>query len=167
MTPPAVGTGTLRRLSELDTGGHPVLSVYLVHDQRHHRRAPGNCTQPSFPSPTQEDLAEHARRLAGLLLRAHRRRAFEELVVLAPSGLWPAIEAVLHSRLACLMDLELIDAPAQEIAHAVSEHAHAELAASSNSTRLPLTATISTARHAALLGPPESAPERVLTAAAR
>ncbi len=29
MAPPAVGTGTLRRLSELDTGGHPVLSVYL------------------------------------------------------------------------------------------------------------------------------------------
>jgi hypothetical protein len=29
MAPPAVGTGTLRRLGELDTGGLPVLSVHL------------------------------------------------------------------------------------------------------------------------------------------
>jgi hypothetical protein len=29
MVPPAVGTGTLRRLSELKTSCHPVLSVYL------------------------------------------------------------------------------------------------------------------------------------------
>lgn len=29
MAPPAVGTGTLRRLGELDTDGHPGLSVYL------------------------------------------------------------------------------------------------------------------------------------------
>ncbi|MGH2834633.1 MAG: hypothetical protein ACRDK4_14355 [Solirubrobacteraceae bacterium] len=29
MAPPAVGTGTLRRLGALDSYGHPVLSVYL------------------------------------------------------------------------------------------------------------------------------------------
>lgn len=29
MVPPAVGTGTLRRLSELKTSCHPVLSAYL------------------------------------------------------------------------------------------------------------------------------------------
>ncbi|MGA2321656.1 MAG: hypothetical protein ABSG95_13080 [Solirubrobacteraceae bacterium] len=34
MAPPAVGTGTLRRLGALDTKGRPVLSVYLDPDCR-------------------------------------------------------------------------------------------------------------------------------------
>jgi len=36
MTPPVVGSGTLRRLRELDTSGHPVLSVYLDADSVGH-----------------------------------------------------------------------------------------------------------------------------------
>lgn len=137
-----------------------------VDDQRHQRPAPGDCTQLSGSCPTQEDPAEHARRLAGLLLRAHRRRAFEELVVFAPSGLWPAIEAALHSdlrgRLTALVELELIDAPAQEIAHALCEHARCDRTASSvrsSSTRPPLAGAISTARHATILPLSERMPE--------
>src|SRR5664280_3327589 len=36
MAPPVVGSGTLRRLRELDTSGHPVLSVYLDADSVGH-----------------------------------------------------------------------------------------------------------------------------------
>jgi hypothetical protein len=144
-----------------------------VRDRHHDRPALGDCTQPNGPCPTQEDPAEHARRLAGLLLRAHRRRPFEELAVFAPTGLWPAIEASLQSdlrsRLTALVDLELIDATAQEIAHALSQHARSERAAHSacsSSTRPPLASAISTAHHATILTVPEPTPEHALTAAA-
>jgi Bacterial archaeo-eukaryotic release factor family 10 len=42
MTPPAVGLGTLRRLSEMPTAGHPVLSLYLNLD-RAARSQPASC----------------------------------------------------------------------------------------------------------------------------
>ncbi len=144
-----------------------------VCDRHHHRPALGDCTQLRGSCPTQGDPTEHARRLAELLLRAHRRRAFEELAVVAPSGLWPAIEAALHrdlrSRLTALVDIELIDASVQEIAHALSRHAcsgRAAHTACSSSTRPPLAGAISTARHATVLALPESTPEHALTAAA-
>jgi hypothetical protein len=142
-------------------------------DRRRHRPALGDCTRLNGLSPTQEDPAEHARRVAGLLLRAHRRRAFEELAVCAPSGLWPAIEAALHgdlqSRLTTLVDLELIHAPAQEIAHTLREHARGERAARSacsSSTRIPRASVISTAHHDTVLALPQRTPQDALTAAA-
>lgn len=71
-----------------------------------------------------EHVVEHARRLAELLLRAHRRRPFDQLVVAAPNALWPFIEGALDSalraRLAGLVELDLEHAPAQELARAVA-----------------------------------------------
>jgi hypothetical protein len=68
---------------------------------------------------------EHAWRLAERLLRAHRRQAFERLVIIAPSEVLPVIEADLHSdlrdRLAGLVaqpDLER--APAPEVLRTVA-----------------------------------------------
>jgi protein required for attachment to host cells len=273
MTPPAVGTGTLRRLSALDTGGHPVLSVYLglesgrsleaaaearereldgaiaeieqgamqvevgrlhevlrsmpalapgtrslalfssaqgatvaavplpspiepmavidtlawleplagiftpgdnavavidrhagrlfrgaprmlvefatVRDQHHCKPTPGDCSGPTRCSPTEERLAEHAGRLASLLLRAHRRRAFDQLVLIAPRELWRTAEGALHSdlrgRLTALIDLDFMDAPAQEITRAVAQHAHVqrtERCGRSSQTALPAPTTI-------------------------
>jgi hypothetical protein len=61
MTPPAVGLGTLRRLSEMPTAGHPVLSVYLDLD-RAARAQPANCVSEldalladSTPPPSPRD----------------------------------------------------------------------------------------------------------------
>ncbi len=272
MAPPAVGIGTLRRLSELDTGGHPVLSVYLgldpasdpsalaatyareldaviacmgrrtaaselgslhellrrvplaygmrslalfsyargaaveavalpspvepmavtdtlpwleplagiftpgddavavvdhhvarlfrgaprllvefatVHDERHCRPALGDCSPQNRTRPSEEHLAEHVDRLATLLLRANRRRAFDRLVVIAPRGLWPTLEGALHSdlraRLTGFVELDVIDASPQEIARAVARHAHSDRAQRrerSSRTALPVPVTI-------------------------
>ncbi|MGA2321657.1 MAG: hypothetical protein ABSG95_13085 [Solirubrobacteraceae bacterium] len=60
-----------------------------MHDERQRRPALGERSQLRPPCTIEEDVAEHARRLAELLLRAHRRRAFDELVIAAPSELWP------------------------------------------------------------------------------
>lgn len=68
MTPPAVGLGTLRRLSEMPTGGHPVVSVYLDLD-RAAQAQPASCASKldalladSTPQPTARE-SESARRL--------------------------------------------------------------------------------------------------------
>jgi hypothetical protein len=97
-----------------------------LHDELHRRHVPGDRSQLGFPGLVEEHLDEHARRVAELLLRAHRGRAFDELVVIAPSELWPVVEAALHgdlrSRLGWLVDLDLDDAPAQDIVRALAEH---------------------------------------------
>ena len=84
----------------------------------------------SYPCSPVERLAKHAQRVAELLLRADRRRAFDQLVVATPSDLWPVVKAALHSdllsRVAGLVELRLGDAASQEIARAVVEHAHPE-----------------------------------------
>jgi len=231
MAAPAVGIGTLRRLGELETGGDPVLSVYLGLDctgsssaaTREHalerlmadteRRsveadvgrlhAMLRCTpglaygtrslalfssakgtavaavplpSPVGPmavidtSPWLEPLAgifspgdhavavvdrcaarlfrgssrmlvefatvhddcdrRRARRVTELLLRADRRRAFDQLVVVSPCELRPIVDAALQSdlrrRLTGLVELGLGEASAQEIARAVAERARPE-----------------------------------------
>ncbi|HWJ50288.1 MAG TPA: hypothetical protein VNR42_04665 [Solirubrobacteraceae bacterium] len=45
MTPPVVGTGTLRRLRELDSSGQPVLSVYLDTDSTRYPTASARADQ--------------------------------------------------------------------------------------------------------------------------
>ena len=68
MTPPAVGLGTLRRLSEMPTAGHPVLSLYLDLD-RAAQSQPATCVSKldallagSTPQPSPRD-SETAREL--------------------------------------------------------------------------------------------------------
>jgi hypothetical protein len=86
---------------------------------------------------------------------------------MAPPAVEAALDHVLRSRLTALVDLELIDASAREIAHALSEHARSARAARStraSSTRPSLAGAISTARHATILALPEPAPEHALAA---
>lgn len=59
MTPPAIGLGTLRRLQELPTAGHPVLSLYLALDRTTH----------SHPTACESSLADM---VAGLTPRPSR-----------------------------------------------------------------------------------------------
>lgn len=139
-----------RRTARLFRGAPQMLVEFAtVHDQRH--RKPTLGAKPTSSSPAEEHLTEHAGRLAALLLRAHRRREFDELVLIAPGELWPVIEAALHSdlrgRLAGLVELDLMDAPAQEVARAVSHYAQrerterTERCGRSNVTGLPLPVT--------------------------
>lgn len=116
-----------RRSGRLFRGGPGMLVEFVaLHDELHRRHASGNCSRPGCPSPIEEHVDEHARHLAELLLRAHRRRAFDELVVIAPSELWAVIEASLHedlsSRLAGLVELDLEDAPTPEIVRRLAQH---------------------------------------------
>jgi hypothetical protein len=75
--------------------------------------------------PTERCLVEDVRRLAALLMRAHRRRIFELLVVAAPCELWPLIEDALptdlRGRLVGVVADELADASAPEVASAIAE----------------------------------------------
>jgi hypothetical protein len=140
MAPPAIGIGTLRRLGHLETSGGPVLSVYSglnqggcpsaasregeLEAELHYGHTPDEWSQLGLRHPIEDRLAEHARRLGGLLLRAHRRRAFDNLVVAAPRELWPfiegALDSVLRARLAGLVELDLEHETAQEIVRAVA-----------------------------------------------
>jgi hypothetical protein len=148
-----------RRAARLFRGGPGMLVEFAaLHDELHRRHVLGDCSQLRLPGCIEEHVDEHARRLAELLLRAHRRRAFEEIVVIAPSELWSAIEAALHSdlrsRLGWLVELDLDDSPAQEIVRAVAQHLQhdpTEHCGSSTMTTLPLGAQAvsrqSTTRH--------------------
>ncbi len=74
---------------------------------------------------TERYPAADARRLAALLMRAHRRRIFEQLVIAAPSELRPlikyALPTELRGRLVGVVADELADASAPEVASAVAE----------------------------------------------
>lgn len=148
-----------RRAARLFRGAPRMLVEFAtVRDQRHRRRAPGDCSRPTCICPTEEHLDEHAQRIAGLLLRAHRRRAFDRLVLIAASELWPVVEGALHDelrdRIAGLVELELMDAPAQEIACTLARHLQRErmaCRARTNRTGPPLPVAISTAHGADVL----------------
>ena len=90
----------------------------------HGRATPSDRPGTRAEPPSAEHIAEHARRLSVLLMRAHRRRAFDHLVVAAASELRPSIEATLDSdlreRLAGPVELDLEHAPTEEVARAVA-----------------------------------------------
>jgi hypothetical protein len=139
-----------RHIGRLFRGAPRMLVEFAtVHDQRHCKPTLGDCSRPACCSPIEEHLAQHAGRLATLLLRAHRRRTFDQLAVIAPRELWPTLEGALHSdlrgRLTGLMELDVIDAPAREIARTVAQHVQryrTERRACSSRTSLSLPATI-------------------------
>ena len=114
-----------RRAARLLRGGPRTLVEFAaVDDERQPGPAKSGWWRIRWRHGIEERDAEHARRLAGRLLRAHRRQAFDHLVVIASRELWPVIEAALHSdlrdRLAGLVDLDLGHAPAREILRAVA-----------------------------------------------
>jgi hypothetical protein len=113
------------RTARLLRGNPRVLVEFAaVPDRRHYTPPPGVCTQHYVQRLTEEHIAELARRVAALLMRAHRRRAFEHLVVAAPREAWPVIEDALHSdlhgRLTGLVALDLEHASTPEITHALA-----------------------------------------------
>ena len=125
-TPGDWGVAVLgRRVTRLFRGGSRMLVEFAaVHDDPH-----GGDTRASRPElrrrrPIDHRMAEQARRVAGLLLRAHRRRTFDRLAVAGPSEQCPLLEDALASdllgRLAGFIGLDLQDASPQEIVRAVA-----------------------------------------------
>jgi Protein required for attachment to host cells len=114
-----------RRTARLLRGDPRMLVEFAaVPDGLHSTRAPGVCTQPHGPRLTEEHIAERARHVAALLMRAHRRQAFEHLAVAAPHEVWLALEDALHrdlrDRLTGFVALDLEHAPTREITRALA-----------------------------------------------
>lgn len=105
--------------------GHPRMLVEFatVHGFDR-RRVLGVCSQSSPRRVHEQHVLGHARRVAQLLLRAHRRQPFEHLVIAAPSEYWSSIEAALHGelgdRIVDLTALDLVHCSPQEIARALT-----------------------------------------------
>ncbi len=124
-TPGDWGVAVLgRHAARLFRGGPRALVEFARFEDERHRAPANGDSRRTRRRRIEEQSAEHARQLAGRLLRAHRRQAFDQLVVIAPSGLLTLMEATLHSdlrdRLVGLVDLDLGHAPAREILRAVA-----------------------------------------------
>ncbi len=102
-----------------------------VRDKRHVRGILGEYPRLApLGRPVQEHIGEHVHRVSELLMRAHQRRAFDALVVLAPPALWPVIEQGLHGELRShpltYIAGESTDVPERQIARILAAHSQAE-----------------------------------------
>lgn len=114
-----------RRAARLFRGAQEGLIEFAsVEDELHRRHSQGGWSQARFQRGIDQEVAEHARHTAELLLRAHRRRPFDHLAIVASDELWPVVEASLHrdlrDRLAGVIRLDLEHAPTEEIVRAVA-----------------------------------------------
>ena len=114
-----------RSAARLFRGGPRALVEFAtIDDELHRRHAQGGWSQARFQRGIEEQVAEHVRRTAELLRRAHQRHRFDHLVIVASGELAPVMEANLHrdlrDRLAGLVALDLEHAPAQDIVRAVA-----------------------------------------------
>lgn len=114
-----------RSNARLFRGGPKALAEFETIDSEvHGQHAQGGWSQARYQRSIEEDVATHIREVTGHLLRAHRRRPFDHLVIVASKELHPLIEQSLHSDLTQVLtgyveaDLERSSAP--EIAHAIT-----------------------------------------------
>jgi len=113
-----------RRAARLFRGGPGGLVQFAtVEDELHPRHSHGGWSQARFQRGIEQQVAEHVRHAAELLLRAHQRRPFEQLAIVASDELWPVVEADLHGdlrdRVAGVIRHDLEHAAVEEIALAV------------------------------------------------
>ncbi|HYM44616.1 MAG TPA: Vms1/Ankzf1 family peptidyl-tRNA hydrolase [Solirubrobacteraceae bacterium] len=114
-----------RRAARLFRGGREGLVEFAsIQDELHRRHAQGGWSQARFQRGIEQQVAEHVRHAAELLLRAHRRRPFDEIVLVASDELRPVVDASLHrdlrDRLAGVIDHDLEHAPVQDILQAIA-----------------------------------------------
>ena len=114
-----------RRAARLFRGGAEELVEFAaIRDEVHGRHAQGGWSQARFQRGIEQQVAEHVRHTAELLLRAHRRRPFDQLVIVASDELWPVVQESLHrdlrDRLAGVIERDLEHAATQEIERAVT-----------------------------------------------
>lgn len=120
-----------RRAARLFRGGpRSLVEFATVDDELYRRHAQGGMAQARFQRGIEQQVAEHVRHTAERMLRAHRRRPFDHLVIVASDELWPEVEASLHrdlrDRLAGQVALDLEHAAPEDIVRAVApvvEHA--------------------------------------------
>jgi peptide chain release factor subunit 1 len=111
--------------ARLFRGGVGELTEFAAcEDEVHGRHAQGGWSQARFQRGVEEEVAAHVRTVAGRLLRAHRRRPFQHLVIVASGELLPVIERNLHSELIDVLsgtvDSDLEHASVDDIALAVA-----------------------------------------------
>jgi len=114
-----------RRSARLFRGGRDGLIEFAaVRDELHRRHAQGGWSQANLQRGIEQQVAEHVRHTTEVLLRAHRRRPFDQLVIVASDELWPVAQDSLHrdlrDRLAGVLERDLEHAPAQEIERALT-----------------------------------------------
>lgn len=120
-----------RSSARLFRGGPKALAMFeSINSEVHGRHAKGGWSQARYQRSIEEDVSTHVRTVCSHLLRAHRRRAFDHLVIVASSELQPVMEQSLHSDLSRVLtgfvEADLEHAGAVEIAHAITpivEHA--------------------------------------------
>jgi peptide subunit release factor 1 (eRF1) len=114
-----------RREARLFRGGRDGLVEFAaVSDELHGRHAQGGWAQANLQRGIEQQVSEHARHAAELLLRAHRHHPFDHIVIVAASELWPVFEKSLHQdlrdRLAGVIARDLQNSPERDIAQAVT-----------------------------------------------
>ncbi len=114
-----------RRSARLFRGGPEGLEQFAtVEDDLHRRHAQGGWSQARFQRGVEHQVAEHARHVAELLLRAHERRPFDQIVIVASDELRPVVEASLQrdlrDRLAGVIEHDLEHESPQEILRAIT-----------------------------------------------
>ena len=114
-----------RRAARLLRGGPGGITEFAaIDDQLHRRHAQGGWSQARFERGIEEQVAAHVRGVTDRLLRAHLRRPFQHLVIVASDELRPVIEHSLHRELtevvAGTVDADLVQTSGDEIAAAVA-----------------------------------------------
>jgi peptide chain release factor subunit 1 len=114
-----------RRVARLFRGGAGALVEFAAfEDEVHGRHAQGGWSQARFQRGIEEQVHAHVRRVAQRLGRAHRRRPFERLVIVASGELWPLVDAdlpaELRERVAGVVDADLDHASAERLLQAVA-----------------------------------------------
>jgi peptide chain release factor subunit 1 len=114
-----------RRSARLFRGGPGGLTEFTaIDDELHRRHAQGGWSQARFQRGIEEQVAAHVRRVGERLLRAHRRRPLEHLVVVCSDELGPVVEHSFHLQLlevlAGTVDADLEHATSAEITQRVA-----------------------------------------------
>jgi Bacterial archaeo-eukaryotic release factor family 10 len=113
-----------RQAARLFRGGPRALVEFAAFDQEPCRALAKEGSRRTRCAQQTGEQRAHARQLAARLLRAHRRQAFDDLVVIAPIEGSSVIEVALHSdlreRLAGLVELDIEHARAREILSVVA-----------------------------------------------
>lgn len=105
-------------------GPRTLVEFATVHDDVHGRHDQGGWSQSRYQRGIEEQVADHVRHVCERLLRAHRRRPFTRLAIVAAAELREPIEARLDPQLAAALagwvHADLAHASAEEIAEAVT-----------------------------------------------
>ena len=114
-----------RRAARLFRGGPGGLTEFMtIDDELHRRHAQGGWSQARFQRGIEEQVAAHVRAVGERLLRAHRRRPLEHLVIVCSDELRPVVEHSLHHELVEVLvgtvDADLEHATAADITQRVA-----------------------------------------------